>query len=464
MSRQTPPKPREHHRAPLKEAPLDFNPRQQLSRVLKGRPVLEGVSFDPPGSYILDDGIVHIKKHGEGWHVTSVVADVPAMIPPESELRRIAAQRMEETHIRGKGIVRIFPVNFLEQFVSLRQGATRAALSFSMFLDEKFSLQHYKIGRAGFLSKEEHSEDRLEITKALPEKFIHDWKYVSRGLYQKRVRDLAGQYDSELSTDVPEILSRRQKDFKGMTEGKLLVHEVTRLTNRVAADFFRAHNLLVPFREQKSAIAATLVTPYYAFDRACNKMCADMVNHLEAQRPAYVHLTSPMRHYKDFLVLEVLGKALVGQDVDPALRRDIYDLTANFNKHSCMRQRHLLEDQWRSDWGQQLRDQEAWTPFMNVLASRKDISPAARLKILCADRGWETPMVAERELMVQGTSFYFIGLNMRLHPGQGPDLHIWSYGPSPEAALEYASHRLLKKLQDVPERRASITVPTPQAS
>lgn len=452
MSRQTPPKKREHRRSPIQEEPLDFNPKQQLAGALKGRPVVEGFSFDPPGTYIMDDAIVQIRRHGEGWHIESVIADIPSMVPEESQLRRKAAVRMEETHVRGKGIARIFPVNFLEQFVSLQQGVTRAAITFSMYLDDKLSLQRYKIRRAGFYNKENFSDGPLRASGVFPEKHLQEWKAASRGLYLKRARSLAGEYDAALGTDVPELFSPRHKDFKDMQEGELLVHEVTRLTNRVAADFLRAHKLEVPFREQKSAVEATLVTPYYAFDQACNKMCTDMVNHLEDKRFPYVHLTSPLRHYRDFLALDVLGKALEGGKVDPVTADDIYSLSKVFNKHSCARQARLLHELWRKDWGAQLREQEGWTPFMNITAARKDISPASRLKALCEERGWRTPMVAERELMVQGVSFYFIGLNMDFPAGQGRQMHTWAYAHTPVAALEYASHRLLKQINAAPSR------------
>ncbi|QQG37314.1 MAG: RNB domain-containing ribonuclease [Micavibrio aeruginosavorus] len=446
-SKQNPSRAHERRRSPLQEEPLDFNPKQQLARALKGRPVVEGFSFDPPGTYIMDDAIVQIRRHGEGWHIESVIADIPSMVPPDSQLRRKAAVRMEETHVRGKGIARIFPVDFLEQFVSLQQGVTRAAITFSMYLDDKFSLQSYKIRRAGFYNKANFSDGALQASAAFPEKHLQEWKAASRSLYLKRAKTLAGEYDAALSADVPELFSPRHKDFKDMQEGELLVHEVTRLTNRVAADFLRACKLEVPFREQKSAIEATLVTPYYAFDQACNKMCADMVNHLEGQRFPYVHLTSPLRHYRDFLALDVLGKALDGGKVDTATADDIYSLSKVFNKHSCARQARLLHELWRKDWGAQLSEQEGWTPFMNVSPGRRDISPAARLKTLCGERGWRTPMVAERELMVQGTSFYFIGLNMDFPTGQGRQMHAWAYAHTPVAALEYASHRLLKQIE-----------------
>lgn len=428
------------------EEPLDFDPRQQVKLALSGRKSVEGFTFDPAKTYIRDDALVGIQQLDDGWCVTSAIVDVPAVVPEDSQLRKVAAERMDEVYLRGRGTRRIFPVDFLEKYVGFKEGVTRPAITFSMLLDKNFSLKKYEISKAGFRVLEAFDDEKIKATSRFSQHDVQNAKHASRSLYRNRMESFVGEYDSQLPGDVPELFRSKIKDCKGMREGELLVHEVTRLTNRVAADFFHAHNLAVPFYEQRSIIRPSFVTQDYEFDRLCNEMCIKMIKDIEGQRLASVHLTSPMRHYKDFLAMQVMGDFLAGKPENQDLKAEIQGLTATFNKHSCLREVQLLNKSWKKEWDGIRQEQNNWHPFMDLDVKKSYRSPAVQLKTICDEKQISYPQTALRQLQVRGREFYFVGMSLYQPTAQPHQRQSWGVASTPDAALEYAAHRMLKGL------------------
>lgn len=389
---------------------LDFNPRTQLEEALRSRPMKQGITIDPAGTYIIDDGLWVRPHNRDGWHITASIADLPSMIPHGSHLEATARMRMEED-VAGRGPVRrIWPVSFIEKFVSLRafeNPEARPAITFTMILDKNLDVQHCKIRRTAFVNQGQHTDGSFHGYKDFTPQMVSQWQRLARGLYQKRCRELGHQFDSYMVPDADQPSTRLTKDHGNMKDGNLLVHEVMRLTNRMATEYFREHDLTVPFKNQKASIRATLVSPRYEFDMATNRMCIKLLEHMLENELPYVHLNSPMRKYGDYLAMKVLSTHLSGQPQYPELRDEIGDLSSVFNRHAARVPDFLLQQRWKTEWQGQARYQAPWHP--HPIPGQHQ---GYELVKACKEMNLGEPLVAEREIMVQGTVLYFTNIQV----------------------------------------------------
>lgn len=414
---------------------LDFNPRRQLDQVLRSRPIQTGITIDPAGTYIIDDGLWVRPHNKDGWHITASIADLPSVIPHGSHLEATARARMEED-VTGRGPVRrIWPVSFIEKFVSLRafeSQAARPAITFTMILDKDLDVQHCKIRRTAFVNQGQHTDGSFHSYKDFTPQMVSQWQRLARGLYQKRCRELGHQFDSYIVPDAAPPSTRITKDNGNMKDGNLLVHEVMRLTNRMATEYFREHDLAVPFKNQKASIRATLVSPRYEFDMAANRMCIKLLEHMLENELPYVHLNSPMRKYGDYLAMKVLGTHLSGRPQYPEVRDEIGDLSSVFNRHAARVPDFLLQQRWKAEWKGQLRYQTPWRP--HPIPGQHE---SYELMKACKDMNMDAPLIAEREIMVQGTVLYFTSMQVA-----DERMRSWAVSHNAEQAMERAAGRM----------------------
>lgn len=417
------------------EGDLDFDPRRQLDTALRSRPLQEGITIDPAGTYIIDDGLWVRPHNKDGWHITTSIADLPSIIPHGSRLESAARSRMEED-VTGRGPVRrIWPVNFIERFASLRayeNHAARPAITFTMILDKNLDVQHCKIRRTAFINHGQHTDGSFHGYKDFTPQMVSQWQRLARGLYQKRCRELGHQFDSYITPDAERPDTRLTKDHGNMKDGNLLVHEVMRLTNRLATEYFREHDLAVPFKSQKASIRATLVSPRYEFDLAANRMCIKLLEHMLENELPYVHLNSPMRKYGDYLAMKVLGTHLSGRPQYPGLRDEIGDLSSVFNRHAARVPDFLLQQRWKSEWQGQARHQMPWHP--HPIPGQQQ---GYNLVKACQEMQLGTPLVAEREIMLQGAVLYFTSMQV-----QDERMRSWAVSHNAEQSLESAAGRM----------------------
>ncbi|MBI2234902.1 MAG: RNB domain-containing ribonuclease [Micavibrio aeruginosavorus] len=425
------------------DAGLDFNPRNQHEKSLLGRPPVHGVTIDPPGTHINDDA-VWVRRRDKGWLVSVSIADVPAIVPSGSAAEAEARERMEETRIRGQGVQRIFPVAFLDNHVSLQEGKLRPTITFNIAMDGNGALVDYKIKRTAFTSLHANDDGMFSKNRVMDPERLKIFKDFSVASYQNRARSLAHEVDSIFDDQAPKPPAILCRDSGDMADGERVVHEATRLANRVAADFLEENGLIVPYKPQKAIVTVAAVTRDYHFDKMCNKVCVDLLKRVQQDARPYVHLTSPMRHYKDYLALKILGRAVDGQAEDPALTREAVSLSDVFNeKASGGGSDYLLRDSWEGEWHGALRRQRFWHPFDDIRPGWRGYDSLHRLKGMVAANGWEVPLVAERDLMVQGAALHFTAISLRTKKNPDVVFRAWAVSHDRNRALETASARIL---------------------
>lgn len=422
---------------------LDFNPRIQLEKSLLGRPPAHGVTIDPPGTYINDDAI-WVRRRDKGWLVSVSIADVPAIVPSGSAAEAEARARMEETRIRGQGVQRIFPVAFLDNHVSLQEGKTRPTITFNIAMDGNGALVDYKIRRTAFTNLHANDDGMFSKNRTMDPERLKIFKDFSVAAYQGRARRLAHEFDvifDDQASEPPAVLCRDSGD---MLDGERVVHEATRLANRVATEFLEESGLVVPYKPQKAIVNVTAVTRDYHFDKMCNKVCAGLLKRAQHDIRPYVHLTSPMRHYKDYLALKILGRAVDGQAEDPALTREVISLSSLFNEKAAGGgSDYLLRDSWEGEWHGALRRQRSWHPFDEIRPGWRGFDSTQRLMGMVSGNGWEVPLVAERDLMVQGAALHFTAISLRTAKNPDVTFRAWAVSHDRGRALETASERVL---------------------
>lgn len=431
---------------------MDFRASERLTLALKGRSTVEGYTIDPPGTYIIDDGL-SIKRNGQGWKIIVSIVDLPAIIPDGSRLERMASVLLKE-EFANHHTRRIWPTDFLAKFTSMSANTKRPAISFKIHLDNDYNITSSALARTIFANRGEHADGAFKADKEFCEKRKRDWCELAHGLYRKRCNDLAYDFDRVIDSSAVKQDGMLTDPDGGMKDGKLLIHELMRLTSRVAAEYVQANSLIVPFKPQKIYINPALVTMDYSFDETCNKLCADLTWRMAHDGLPYVHINSPMRRYQDYLALKVVGRHLEGLPEDLQVKNEICDLKEAFNRVAG-NQGRLLAPQWNRDWQQQLNAQRSWHPFDNIADNNERMKNALALKGLCKDQQMARPLIAERELMVQGTVLYFTGIG--LTRDQGRDLHGWAVAAHRGASLNLAAGRVMRQLDVEPQPLEALT-------
>lgn len=437
------------------EYTIDFNAESLLQGHLRSnaRPRLWGITIDPASARVLDDGIF-ITKKPDGWKVDVSIADLPAMIPDKSDVEHTARKIQYERKGPG-GMMRVFPYGFLLNYVSLQQGEERPAVTFSIMLDEDLNIVKYDINRTIFLNKKQCNDNDIESELRKGNADLRDWVDLGKNLHKKRQQETAAACDAIMANDPVPLSEKPGSTALTGNEGHELVHEAMRLANQVASDFLTKNRIDGPFKPARGEVDVVRVTKNFDFDKACNKLAWDIVNDMCAKIAPSVHVTSPMREYKQYLGLKIVGRAVDGFEADESLNRQAVQITEHFNERAKEITHPILSDQWQDQWAEHLR-------YRNQHGYDIEKDPASMtkaLKDLCQKQGWGRPLIAERRLMLNGTDVRLSVVNFTGPAGTRQVLAVHS---DPEQALEMAACRMLRVLEkDYPGKVVSPSLPKP---
>lgn len=424
------------------DVPLDFNPDQRLQGALDARAFEEGITIDPRGTRIIDDG-VWIRPHNQGWVLKTHIADAPAVIPHGSLLETTACARREEQDHKD-GLIRIFPGSFLDRYVSLHEGVERPAITFRIELDRHGAVQDYNVYRSVFRNKQQCDYSHLRAQFDIAKGEFQGWKDLARRLAFQRQEDLAIEGDVMASGGSSSREFRKAPWVLEKDAMHAIVHEAMLLTNVLATDFFKKKDVRAPLKMRGMYVEPLSISPDFEFERVCNKLCWNILNHLESQRDDYVRVTSPMRNFRDYVALKTMGRILSGKDIEPELIDQVDMFSERFNDRAQKREAFMIGDRWKGAWSA-LQRERGEHPFYRAMQPGSFVGYAAELGKLCRQNKWKWPRVAERELKLQGTSIYFAGMNFK--PDSGADIQAWAVSYDPDMALEMASQRLLKAIR-----------------
>ena len=425
------------------DTPVDFDAGQRLRDIVSHRPREQGITIDPAGTRIIDDGL-WIRSLNNGWVLKTHIADVPAMVPDNSTLEKVARMRKADKDLGGRDILRMFPGSFLDRYVSLHEGQTRPTITFRIDIDNAFAITRYKISRTTFTSTRQCDYSPLRGQFNISREDTQEWKRLANGLLFSRQKKLAHEGDVLTAGHAPLPALHHCGQHLEETFAQSLVHEAMLATNMVALDFFKKNDVKAPTKIRGIYISPTSLTSDFAFDQVCNKLCWNVLHHLDSQKNDYVRLTSPMRNFRDYTTLKLLGNILSQRDSSQLLQDDVTNCSEFFNINANLQRELMLSSRWRPIWQREINHGAitANDTYRNALNIPYQ-NTTADLARYCQQQGLQKPLIAERELILQGTRLFFAAMSFQAPKNMGHDKHVWAISYDRERALEMVSHRML---------------------
>jgi exoribonuclease-2 len=296
----------------LAEVVIDRQQREDLT----GLPVL---TIDGPMTRDYDDAI-SLEAVGDTLELGVHIADVAAVIPPDSMLDKGAAERVLSIYFPRRQIPMI-PPSLSEDALSLKQGCDRQAISLLARFDKTGNLLDYR-----FLPSVIRVRENLiygKVNEDLSEDvMLQRMCQMSRLLREKRNKQGA------LSLSLPELQITFDADsfirlelIPQDTPSRLIVAEFMILYNWLVARFCKENQIPILFRTQTEPSERLSVDDdgylYYVFRqrRKLNPLLIDTSPkpHSGLGVDVYTHATSPIRRYLDIVVQRQIGSVLKGE-------------------------------------------------------------------------------------------------------------------------------------------------------
>lgn len=427
----------------ISDIKLDFDAAALVESHLNdsSRRKVKGITIDKADARILDDGFF-IAREGDGWVVDVSIADVPALVPDKNEIEFAARKLRYERSARE----RLFPYGFLLNYVSLANGQKRPAMTFKIHLDGDLNITSYGVDRTVFENMKQCNDG--DITQQLKQKNpdVEMWVDLGQRLYAKRMSSIGRACDKIIANDNLALPSDPAVHDHPGQEGGALVHEMMRLANRVASRFFVENKLEAPFKNASGVVDIVRVTNDFDFDVQCNDIAQKAVAEFVKTVPAYAHISSPMREYRDFLGLKIIAGHLAGKAPDEGDQKHAKKLSDEFNASAARPRTDLLDPTWMEVWSHYRATQNRAT---HEKQERDPSTPIGALRQHCREQGWKMPQMAERRLLVEGAQVTMIALRC-----QESNLTSWAVHHDADAALNLAAARmnvqLPKKLDIAP--------------
>lgn len=425
----------------------DVNAR--LARVIAERAHETGITVDPARTSLIDDGIwIEKNPSGRGWIIRTYIADVPAMVPDENQFIRGSRRNPSEGRKQGRpqgennDLLRNFSNNFLGQYISLNQGKTRPVVAFTMHVSDQGELQSYKIDRKAFTSLRKCHTGQLQRQFKSVAGDVDGWYRLAYRMQDSRLHAMAADCD-RIAAPGSSVRMRRARIVRpSAQQSEVLVQELMRLTNAVASDYLRNHNLTVPYKYQPSYFITQTVSEDKAFDDECDRKCQAIIDAYTARKAPKIRLSSPMRIHSDYITMQILVQHMAGREISPVLKKEAQRLSAIFR----MAANDNVSTRTHPDWATQKLVQGCQHPFDTLSAQRGDIH-STKLDRLSRERGWERPDVAVRKLYVQGGYCYLVGIQLRATGDPSGECNrTWASALKYHDAREMAAQRLLKDI------------------
>ncbi len=428
--------------------PPDTDPEAILAAAIWSRPHAGGITIDPPQTILIDDG-VWIEKNPQtgGWTVRTFIADLPAMMAAKLRLSGIKKSQTGEDAQKQGDLTRSFPPSFLAAYVSLQQGQPRPALAFIIELSADGQLLSYDIARKIFTSLRKCDLSPLHEQFNEIAGVVDDWHGLAYRMQENRLNAIADECD-RIAAPLAYRAKQNESVRKKNQQAGMVVQELMRLTNAVASDYIRKNGLTVPFKHQASFLHVSHVSDDPLFDKACDKVCRNIIRKYSARNEPKIRLSSPMRIYADYITMQVLVRRLEGQKESPVLKQESSRLSEAFRLAAQAKQAKAEASPWH-----EIRARQGDSHPFDRLTSPGKNPAVMMLEKLSAQNGWMRTDVAVRQVHVQGGYLYMVGMQQKLPldlpAASGPHVRTWAVALNLKNARELAAHRMLCQLRGI---------------
>jgi exoribonuclease-2 len=337
------------------ELPLEFSPEAQTLAL--------GVSHSPPpdpyrsrredltglemmtidGERTRDfDDALSLEEVPEGWRLGVHIADVSALVQPETALDLEARERGTSIYLPERRLP-MFPEEISEGILSLLAHQERPALSFLATLDQDGDLKDWAVFPSRIKVRERLTYNQVEALLTRNGK-LKVLSHLSRRLRERRLAQ--GGYELRL----PEVwvIFGPQGDLQVMvedqeTESRQLVAEAMVLANTLAARLLTEQGIPAIYRVQPEPREPIRreggkgLLELWRDRRRLSRVVMDLEPqpHWGLGLPAYTFATSPIRRYLDLVIHRQVLAGVSGQSppygrealeqiltvIEPAMRR-----------------------------------------------------------------------------------------------------------------------------------------------
>ena len=333
------------------------------------RKIVKGFTIDNQTSRDLDDAI-WVETQGECAIVQVHIADPTEAIPLDSPLDQGIRKRISSLYLPGRTIPMI-PAELSESKLSLLEGEPRLSITVEVKLNNKGEIESVEIFESCFISLAKLSYEKAEAISQdiehelyLPMNQAQLWAKI---LNHKRAKQgaMAGIIKGKFYLD--EDGSLNEISYKS----QVLVAEYMILANFAVGTWLAQNSVLGIYRnhrpqegieteavKQMFSESSTVFPPQLGYLLAKATYGRESKGHYALALPHYLHFTSPLRRWPDFIVHRCLKAYLKGESM-PYSSAEIDQFADEINEFQQIRKdrrNHYLKEQAKKQLIKTVRD------------------------------------------------------------------------------------------------------------
>lgn len=315
---------------------------------LAEREPVPGFTIDSDTSRDLDDAI-WLEPTAKGATISVHIADVTAVIPPNSQLERQALAKVETRYL-ARGNHPMFPRQLAEDKLSLLENQLRPTVTVRVTVDESANLQDVQLRSTYLTSLKQFSYGGADSTLGQPESpFFQLLRYcqlwAEKLAWKRRSLGAIGQTTiGGVSLDEEGRLTALNR-----YHSQQIIQEFMVLANTAVAQLAEQHQLPLLYRNQTaSAIAPaqrelietlmSLGVPELMRQKLQSWLkpasySPAALGHFALALPAYTHFTSPIRRFADCVNHRLLKAAFLEEQPSPYTREQLQAIGEQINQY-----------------------------------------------------------------------------------------------------------------------------------
>ena len=350
------------------------------------RPLVKGFTIDSKTSLDLDDAI-WVETYGDIGKIQIHIADPTEVIEIDSPLDKAVRKRISTLYL-SHGTIPMLPTALSEQKLSLLEGEAKLTITIEIEVNTSGEILEYRIFESCFISlgklsyqQAEQISNNPELELFLPLQLAQIWAKI---LNQKRVKN--GAFAGIIKGNF--YINEDGKIQHISCNSEVLIAEYMILANTVVAQWLAEKSLTSLYRNHlpQGNIDQDLISQYLESEdnqdfRSQYSHCLAKAiyspvcqGHLALATPYYLHFTSPLRRFADFVVHRIVKAKLAGNSSPYNI-----DQITEFAK--AINQFHLTQKQKQVNHLKEKRDKQILkiTNYSNL--ESKDFSRLIELSI-----------------------------------------------------------------------------------
>ncbi len=307
------------------------------------RPLVKGFTIDSKESLDLDDAI-WVETYGDTGKISIHIADPTEVIDLDSPLDKTVRKRIETLYL-ARGRIPMLPPALSEQKLSLLEGEPKLTLTVEIELKATGEISNYRIFESCFVSLGKLSYTEAEEISTNPDHplflALNSAQMWAKVLNKVRIKNgafagiIKGNYYINEDGNIQQISSNSQ----------VLIAEYMILANTVVAQWLGSKSLISLYRnhapqgdlpqdvnwqdlESEDSKNFRLSYSHCLAKAVYSPVCE---GHFALATPNYLHFTSPLRRFADFIVHRIVKAELAGKK-SPYTKDEITNLAEEINQ------------------------------------------------------------------------------------------------------------------------------------